>query len=62
MIHHCEACGHTIVDDALPERCPRCGQPTLGSEDKMCPDCGLGSIIYQDGCSVCTACGWAKCG
>ncbi len=27
---------------------------------KKCPDCN-GSIIYQEGCLMCAACGWNKC-
>jgi ribonucleoside-diphosphate reductase alpha chain len=27
----------------------------------QCPDCG-GSLIYQEGCNICLACGFTKCG
>ena len=27
----------------------------------QCPDCG-GPLIYQDGCNICLACGFTKCG
>lgn len=26
-----------------------------------CPDCG-GGVSYQEGCKLCTQCGWSKCG
>jgi ribonucleoside-diphosphate reductase alpha chain len=26
----------------------------------QCPDCG-GTLIYQEGCSICTSCGYTKC-
>jgi ribonucleoside-diphosphate reductase, adenosylcobalamin-dependent len=29
---------------------------------KVCPSCGQNSIIYQDGCMLCTNCGHSKCG
>ena len=29
---------------------------------KVCPNCGQNSIIYQDGCMLCTNCGHSKCG
>ena len=29
---------------------------------KVCPSCGQNSIIYQDGCMLCTSCGHSKCG
>ena len=29
---------------------------------KVCPQCGENSIIYQDGCMLCTNCGHSKCG
>ena len=30
--------------------------------DKICPECGEEALIYQDGCLVCSACGYSKCG
>ncbi len=30
--------------------------------DKTCPECGEEALIYQDGCLVCSACGYSKCG
>ncbi len=30
--------------------------------DKICPECGEDALIYQDGCLVCSACGYSKCG
>ena len=29
---------------------------------KVCPVCGQNSIIYRDGCMLCTSCGHSKCG
>ena len=29
---------------------------------KVCPQCGQNTIIYQDGCMLCTNCGHSKCG
>ena len=29
---------------------------------KVCPVCGQNSLIYQDGCMLCTNCGHSKCG
>jgi len=29
---------------------------------KACEDCGSGSLIYQEGCLMCTDCGSSKCG
>ena len=31
------------------------------SSDKECPDCKSDSVVYQDGCVICTNCGWGKC-
>ncbi len=28
----------------------------------VCPECGQESLIYQEGCLVCTSCGHSKCG
>jgi len=33
------------------------------STEKVCAECGAeGSLIYQEGCMLCTACGASKCG
>lgn len=31
-------------------------------QGKVCPQCGQSSVIYQDGCMLCTNCGHSKCG
>jgi ribonucleoside-diphosphate reductase alpha chain len=31
-----------------------------GGPGTQCPDCG-GSLIHQEGCSICTSCGYTKC-
>ena len=35
-----------------------------GTEVKgqVCPNCGLETLIYQEGCLICTSCGASKCG
>jgi ribonucleoside-diphosphate reductase alpha chain len=33
----------------------------VGSWAGQCPDCG-GPLIYQEGCNICLACGFTKCG
>ena len=35
-----------------------------GTEVKgqVCPNCGLETLIYQEGCLICTNCGASKCG
>lgn len=34
---------------------------TTTSLDKICPECGSESIVYQQGCPSCMSCGWTKC-
>lgn len=34
---------------------------TMTSLDKICPECGSESIVYQQGCPSCMSCGWTKC-
>jgi len=29
--------------------------------DSQCPECGEGSIVYEDGCLTCKSCGYSKC-
>ena len=35
-----------------------------GTEAKgqQCPNCGLETLIYQEGCLICTNCGASRCG
>lgn len=35
---------------------------TKAKEGITCPECGQESLIYQEGCLVCTSCGHSKCG
>ncbi len=29
---------------------------------KVCPECSEEALVYQDGCLICSACGYSKCG
>ena len=31
-------------------------------DGKQCPECGQSTLVYQDGCVLCTNCGYSKCG
>jgi len=35
---------------------------TRVTSDKICPNCGSESLVYQEGCVTCQDCGFAKCG
>jgi ribonucleoside-diphosphate reductase alpha chain len=48
------------VTDSNPEMHSR-NPETVGSWAGQCPDCG-GPLIYQEGCNICLACGFTKCG
>jgi len=30
--------------------------------DALCPECGQATVVYQDGCLICSFCGYSKCG
>jgi ribonucleoside-diphosphate reductase alpha chain len=46
--------------DSNPKKSPR--KPEMvKSWAGQCPDCG-GPLIYQEGCNICLACGFTKCG
>jgi ribonucleoside-diphosphate reductase alpha chain len=47
----------STTDPKLPSRNPE----TLKSWAGQCPDCS-GPLIYQEGCNICLACGFTKCG
>ncbi len=38
------------------------GGPESGTRFAQCPKCGGASLIRQEGCDLCTACGYSKCG
>ena len=46
------------VERALKKYLPN-GTEAKGQE---CPNCGLETLIYQEGCLICTNCGASKCG
>lgn len=35
---------------------------TKAKGENKCPECGQDSLVYQEGCLVCTSCGHSKCG
>jgi ribonucleoside-diphosphate reductase alpha chain len=38
------------------------GNPAGGTRFAQCPKCGGASLIRQEGCDLCTSCGYSKCG
>ena len=46
------------VERALHRYIPNGTKP----KNNVCPECGQESLVYQEGCLVCTACGHSKCG
>ena len=50
----------TSEDSTIPNTSSK--NPEMGNSwAGQCPDCG-GSLIYQEGCNICVACGFTKCG
>jgi ribonucleoside-diphosphate reductase alpha chain len=39
---------------------PRSG-PGADAAQRQCPKCGAAGLIHQEGCDLCTACGYSKC-
>ena len=35
--------------------------PRPGPAHRQCPKCGAAGLIHQEGCDLCTACGYSKC-
>jgi ribonucleoside-diphosphate reductase alpha chain len=46
------------VERALHRYIPNGTKP----KNLICPECGQESLVYQEGCLVCTSCGHSKCG
>ncbi|MGD1877844.1 MAG: adenosylcobalamin-dependent ribonucleoside-diphosphate reductase [Kiloniellaceae bacterium] len=38
------------------------GGPESGTRFAQCPKCGSAGLIRQEGCDLCTSCGYSKCG
>lgn len=32
------------------------------AKGQKCPNCGHETLIYQEGCLICTSCGTSRCG
>ena len=32
------------------------------AKGKKCPNCGNETLVYQEGCLICTTCGASRCG
>ncbi|NLD21874.1 MAG: hypothetical protein GX664_05275, partial [Bacteroidales bacterium] len=47
------------VERALKQYIP---DGTRDETGKQCPMCKSHSLVYQEGCLVCTDCGYSKCG
>ncbi|RDD61908.1 adenosylcobalamin-dependent ribonucleoside-diphosphate reductase [Ferruginivarius sediminum] len=64
---------HMIDIGFLPERAEVAGKSrtteqhrrAVGEETtppRQCPKCGAAAVIYQEGCDLCTSCGYSRCG
>jgi len=40
----------------------RDGFPSGGRSGTLCPRCGSGALMFQEGCTACLNCGYSKCG
>ena len=54
-----DAVGWVLQNRYLQGR--RAGTDYVGLQRPACPDCG-GELVFQEGCFVCGACGYTKCG
>jgi ribonucleoside-diphosphate reductase alpha chain len=37
------------------------GSVSVGSSVDICPDCGNGTLVHEEGCAKCSHCGYSKC-
>ena len=51
--------GHTNGNGALPQGASSHGNSP--NERNRCPDCN-GTLAFQEGCLLCSSCGWNRCG
>ena len=52
---------HMIEIGFLSKKTPAAAQSTLGAA-RQCPKCGGLSLVHQEGCDLCTACEYSRCG
>lgn len=56
------ALGH-LVTLADPEEYDQKFIPNgTSASGQRCPNCGQETLVYQEGCLICTSCGTSKCG
>lgn len=63
-MYYCK-CGAYVADNV--PICPRCKSKIFGPNDlrpsrAKCEECGNDSLVSQEGCVFCEACGWSRCG
>ena len=52
---------HMIEISFLSKKTPAAAQSALGAA-RQCPKCGGLSLVHQEGCDLCTACEYSRCG
>jgi ribonucleoside-diphosphate reductase alpha chain len=50
------------IEDNEQKAVVNLGGPEGGTRFAQCPKCGSASLIRQEGCDLCTSCGYSKCG
>ncbi|MBI3781285.1 MAG: adenosylcobalamin-dependent ribonucleoside-diphosphate reductase [candidate division NC10 bacterium] len=49
-----------LTEPGVHEMLAARGKTTLKAGD-MCPDCGLATLVYEEGCQKCYSCGFSEC-
>jgi len=49
-----------LAEPGVHEMLAARGKTTLKAGD-MCPDCGLATLVYEEGCQKCYSCGFSEC-
>ncbi|MBI4380047.1 MAG: adenosylcobalamin-dependent ribonucleoside-diphosphate reductase [candidate division NC10 bacterium] len=49
-----------LTEPGVHEMLAARGKTTLKAGD-MCPDCGLATVVYEEGCQKCYSCGFSEC-
>jgi ribonucleoside-diphosphate reductase alpha chain len=49
-----------LTEPGVQEMLAARGKTTLKAGD-MCPDCGLATLVYEEGCQKCYSCGFSEC-
>jgi ribonucleoside-diphosphate reductase alpha chain len=53
--------GLTVYRDGSRNKQVKTTDGTMGDDEELCPECGEGVMQMQEGCGLCSECGFSAC-